>query len=35
MTYSYKVLENALISIAQDSSDANIVKQVEKLKFEK
>ena len=31
MTYSYKVLEDALISIAQDSSDANIVKQVEKL----
>ena len=31
MTYSYKVLEDALIYIAQDSSDANIVKQVEKL----
>jgi len=31
MTYTYKVLEGALVSIAQDSSDANIVKQIEKL----
>jgi hypothetical protein len=31
MNYTYKVLEDALISIAKDSSDANIVKQVEKL----
>jgi len=31
MTYAYKVLEDALISIAQDSSDKNIVQQVNKL----
>ena len=31
MAYSYKVLEDALISIAQDSSDANIVQQIKKL----
>ena len=29
--YSYKMLENALISIAKDSSNENIEKQVSKL----
>lgn len=30
-SYSYKVLENALISIAKDSSNENIENQVSKL----
>ena len=31
MSYSYKVLEDALCSIAKDGSDNNIVQQVNKL----
>ena len=31
MNYTYKVLEDALCSIAKDGSDKNIVQQVNKL----